>query len=107
MENKKLLSLISSKSAQIEIKRKEQVNIQSSIDISLERIHNKEFSILDITQRCQELANRYKEYLALYEILKNDRNKTINLIHSHEQTLTEITEKLFIMNEEVCTCSIL
>jgi hypothetical protein len=45
----------------------------------------KELVILDLTKRCNEISNRLKEFSALYEVVKNERNKYVNLIQSSTQ----------------------
>ena len=65
----------------------------------------KELNVLDLTKRCNEMSNRLKEFLALYEIVKNERNKYVNLIQGSTQALTEMKEKVRILVNEVCFCS--
>ena len=57
--------------------------------------------IHDLTKRCNELSNRLKEFSALYEVVKNERNKYVNLIQSSSQALAEMREKIRILVNEV------
>jgi hypothetical protein len=40
----------------------------------------KELLILDLTKKCTDFNNRLKEFSALYDIVKNERNKSVSLI---------------------------
>lgn len=42
-----------------------------------------------------------KEFSALYEVVKNERNKYVNLIQSSSQALAEMREKIRILVNEV------
>ena len=65
------------------------------------QIRVKGMVITDLTKRCTELSNRLKEFSALYEIVKNERNKYVNLIQSSTQALAEMREKIRILQNEV------
>lgn len=45
-----------------------------------EQLKSKELIIMDLTKKCTDLNNKLKEYSALYDIVKNDRNKHVNQI---------------------------
>lgn len=61
----------------------------------------KELSVLDLTKRCTELSNRLKEFTALYEVVKNERNKFVSLLQSSTQAAAEMKEKIRILGNEV------
>ncbi|CAK4502528.1 unnamed protein product, partial [Aphanomyces euteiches] len=61
----------------------------------------KELVILDIAKKCNETNNRLKEFSALYDIVKNERNKYVNLIQASSQALAEMKEKIKILHNEV------
>jgi uncharacterized small protein (DUF1192 family) len=65
------------------------------------QVKMKELVILDLTKRCSELSNRLKEFSALYEVVKNERNKYVNLIQMSVQALAEMREKIRILHNEV------
>ena len=48
----------------------------------------KELIILDLTKKCNETNNRLKEFSALYDVVKNERNKYVNLIQASARPLT-------------------
>jgi chromosome segregation ATPase len=61
----------------------------------------KELSVLDLTKRCTELSNRLKEFTALYEVVKNERNKYVSLLQGSTQAAAEMKEKIRILGNEV------
>ena len=63
-------------------------------------VRMKELAVVDLKKRCNEVSNQLKEFMALYEIVKCERNKYVGLIHSSSQGLLEIREKLRTLQEE-------
>lgn len=108
-ENKRQAKLISVLSAQRDILARESARINHKAHEAKEQVHVKEMIILDATKRSNEISNRLKEFSALYEVVKNERNKYVNLIQSSSQALAEMKEKIRILNNEVfleCVMSI-
>ena len=72
----------------------------------------KQLLVADVSKRVYETSNRLKEFLALYEIIKNERNKLLGSIQGGSQVLTEMKEKVrLLLNEvnyicDVCTKSV-
>lgn len=94
----KLLSLLS---AQRDIKGRDASRMSEKEKESKQHVKIKEIVILDLTKRCNEVSNLLKEFTALYEVVKNERNKYVNLIQSSAQALAEMREKIRILNNEV------
>lgn len=61
----------------------------------------KQLVIADLTKRCNDTSNRLKEFSALYDVVKNERNKYVNLIQTSHQALAEMKEKIKILQNEV------
>lgn len=100
-EEKRQSKLISVLSAQLDIKIRESTRVQGKEKDARNHVRMKELIILDLTKRCNELSNRLKEFSALYEVVKNERNKYVNLIQSSTQALAEMKEKIRILHNEV------
>jgi DNA repair exonuclease SbcCD ATPase subunit len=100
-EEKRQSKLISVLSAQRDIKARESARVEQKQKDARQHVRMKELIILDLTKRCNELSNRLKEFSALYEVVKNERNKYVNLIQSSAQALAEMREKIRILNNEV------
>lgn len=100
-ESKRQAKLISVLSAQRDILAREAARISHKAHEAKEQVHVKELIILDATKRSNEISNRLKEFSALYEVVKNERNKYVNLIQSSSQALAEMKEKIRILNNEL------
>uniref|UniRef100_A0A7S4KN77 Cilia- and flagella-associated protein 58 central coiled coil domain-containing protein n=1 Tax=Guillardia theta TaxID=55529 RepID=A0A7S4KN77_GUITH len=66
-----------------------------------EEIKVKDIIILDLSKRSQNLAQQIKELKDLYELVKNEKNKTVNLIQTSQQALAEMKEKVGILQNEI------
>jgi len=66
-----------------------------------EEVKVKEIVILDLSKRNQEQAARLKEYMSLYEVVKNERNNYVNLIQTSQQSAAEMKEKIGILQNEI------
>ena len=100
-ESRKQITLLTILTAQREIKARDCARIVGKEKESKQQVRIKELVILDLTKRCNEISNRLKEFSALYEIVKNERNKYVNLIQSTAQALAEMREKIRILHNEV------
>lgn len=100
-ESKRQSKLLQVLSAQRDIISRESARIVQNEKDARQHVIIKELSVLDLTKRCNEVANRIKEFTALYDIVKNERNKYVNLIQISVQSLAEMKEKIRILNNEV------
>lgn len=66
-----------------------------------EELKVKELLILDLTKKQQEIEFKLNSFLALYEDVKNDRNKYVSQIQNSSQDLAEMTERIKILQNEV------
>ena len=100
-ERKRQGTLLGVLSAQKDIKFRESSRIEAKEKEARLLVVVKEHLILDITKSCGEISNRFKEFSALYEVVKNERNKYVNLIQNSTQALAEMREKIRILQNEV------
>ena len=100
-EGKRQSKLLAALSAQRDIKARECTRVDAKERESKQQVRIKELVILDLTKRCNEISNRLKEFSALYEVVKNERNKYVNMIQSSAQALAEMREKIRILHNEV------
>lgn len=98
---KRQSQLASLLSAQRDIKSRDHARIEKKDKEARHQVKIKELQIMDLTKRCNEISNRLKEFSALYEVVKNERNKFVNLIQSSTQGLSEMREKIRILLSEV------
>lgn len=55
----------------------------------------------DLKKKHQEISQKQKEFCTMYEIVKNERNKYMTQIQKSSQHLSEMKEKLKILQNEV------
>ena len=101
VEETKQNRIISLLSSQREIKAREASTATQNERETVQELRMKELVILDMAKRCNETNNRLKEFSALYDVVKNERNKYVNLIQSSAQALAEMKEKTKILQNEV------
>jgi len=61
----------------------------------------KELEEQDLKKKHQEISQKQKEFCTMYEVVKNERNKYMTHIQKSSQHLSEMREKLKILNNEV------
>lgn len=66
-----------------------------------EELKVKELLILDLTKKQQETEFRLNSFIALYEEVKNMRNKYVSQIQNSSQDLAEMKERIKILQNEV------
>merc|ERR1719388_673988 len=64
-------------------------------------VQMKELEEFDLKKKLQEISQRQKEFCTMYEVVKNERNKYVAMIQSSSQNLSEMKEKLKILQNEV------
>mmetsp|Transcript_3067 Transcript_3067/g.9118 ORF Transcript_3067/g.9118 Transcript_3067/m.9118 type:complete len:513 (-) Transcript_3067:1374-2912(-) len=102
-EERRQNKLIVVLSAQREMKAREATRAQAAEKDTRKQVKVKELVILDMSKKAHEMTNRLKEFSALYDVVKNERNKYANLIQSSSQALAEMKEKIkILMNEVSC-----
>ncbi|GMH49546.1 hypothetical protein TrRE_jg4562 [Triparma retinervis] len=100
-EERKQNKLTAVLNAQREIKAREALRAQANEKETREQVKVKELVILDLTKKCNEVNNRLKEFSALYDVVKNERNNYVNHIQASSQALAEMKEKIKILQNEV------
>merc|ERR1719197_139840 len=66
-----------------------------------EELKVKELVIMDLSKKHAETGARLREFSKLYDIVKADRNKYVNQISASAQALSEMKEKIKILQNEV------
>jgi len=87
--------------AQREIKAREATSSLASHKNAVEKLRIKELTIIDLSKGMAETNNKLREFSALYDVVKNERNKYVNLIQASSQALAEMKEKIKILQNEV------
>lgn len=100
-EEKRLAKLMHALISQRDLKFRENTRLEAKEKQAQYQVKMRQMIILDLTKRCSELSNRLKEFSALYEVVKNERNKYVNLIQNSTQALAEMREKIRILQNEL------
>lgn len=95
--NKQIATL----SAQREIKAREASKASTNERETREELKVKKLMLLDLSKKCHEVNARLKEFSALYDVVKNERNTYVNAIQASSQALAEMKEKIKILQNEV------
>mmetsp|Transcript_4071 Transcript_4071/g.3469 ORF Transcript_4071/g.3469 Transcript_4071/m.3469 type:complete len:189 (+) Transcript_4071:1145-1711(+) len=66
-----------------------------------EELKIKELLILDLTKKQQEIEFKLNSFKVLYEEVKSDRNKYVNLIQNSSQDRAELKERIKIIENEL------
>lgn len=61
----------------------------------------KDMSIADHKKRLDELSTRLRDFARMYDVIKNERNKYMNLIQVAHQKIAEMTERTKILQNEI------
>ncbi|XP_072026353.1 coiled-coil domain-containing protein 146-like [Amphiura filiformis] len=68
---------------------------------ALDDLKAKDLSIIDNKKKYQEMMIRLKEFAKMYDVIKNERNKCVNLIQASTQKAAEMREKIKILQNEI------
>ena len=86
---------------QREVKAREAAKAQGKLRETKATLKVKNLIIADLDKQSTEVTGRLRELCALYEMVKNERNKYVNLIQASTQALAEMKEKIKILQNEV------
>ena len=112
LQTKRHASAITSLFIARDKRSRDKLKLENTLSEVQELSSIKQLLVADVSKRVYETSNRLKEFLALYEIIKNERNKLLGSIQGGSQVLTEMKEKVrLLLNEvnyicDVCTKSV-
>ncbi|CAM9663192.1 unnamed protein product [Pylaiella littoralis] len=106
-EEKRQHKLVALLKGQRDIKQAEALRAQQAEKETAQQVTMKQLVIQDLSRRCNDTNNRLKEFSALYDVVKNERNKYVNLIQASHQALAEMKEKIKILHNEARRVDIL
>lgn len=67
----------------------------------VEYVKVKDLIIIDLKKKRRETLHRLRDFQQLYDLVKNQRNKFVNLITASSQSIAEMKEKLKILANEI------
>ncbi|XP_072181857.1 coiled-coil domain-containing protein 146-like [Diadema setosum] len=68
---------------------------------ALDDLKSKDLAIIDNKKKYQEMMIRLREFAKMYDVIKNERNKCVNLIQASTQKAAEMREKIKILQNEI------
>jgi len=68
---------------------------------AVEDLKTKQLQIQDHQKKHQEMQIKLKDFAKLYDVIKNERNKCVNLIQTSTQKAAEMREKIKILQNEI------
>ncbi|KAF4321996.1 hypothetical protein BBO99_00004352 [Phytophthora kernoviae] len=101
VEENKQKKLVTMLTAQRELKAREATSALTAERQTQQELKTKELVIFDLAKKWNETTNHLREFSALYDVVKNERNKYVNLIQASTQALAEMKEKIKILHNEV------
>ncbi|KAE9348729.1 hypothetical protein PF008_g7208 [Phytophthora fragariae] len=101
LEESKQKKLVTMLTAQREMKAREATSALNAERQTQQELKTKELVIFDLAKKWNETTNHLREFSALYDVVKNERNKYVNLIQASTQALAEMKEKIKILHNEV------
>ncbi|KAI8835875.1 hypothetical protein BC829DRAFT_406093 [Chytridium lagenaria] len=87
--------------AEKDLRSRELIRIQNKFKAIKEDISIKDLAIFDAAKRCSESLSRLRDFAALYDVVKNERNKYLNQIQATTQRAAEMKEKIKILSNEI------
>ncbi|RYG53250.1 hypothetical protein EON66_08805 [archaeon] len=64
-------------------------------------VQMKELQLIDLTKQLGDMNARLKQFAAMYEVVKTERNTFANNIQAASQTIAEMRERIKILHNEV------
>lgn len=68
---------------------------------AVEDLKTKQLQIQDHQKKHQEMHVKLRDFAKLYDVIKNERNKCVNLIQTSTQKAAEMREKIKILQNEI------
>ncbi|XP_033110097.1 coiled-coil domain-containing protein 146-like [Anneissia japonica] len=68
---------------------------------ALDDLKAKDLAIIDNRKKHLEMMIRLKDFAKMYDVIKNERNKCVNLIQASTQKAAEMREKIKILQNEI------
>ncbi|KAL7746475.1 hypothetical protein RI367_008125 [Sorochytrium milnesiophthora] len=84
-----------------EMKAREVLRLSSKLRKLKDSVIAKDIEEVDAGKRSQEAVTRLREFAVLYDTVKNERNRYMNMIQSSQQRVMEMKEKTRILQSEL------
>nr|XP_042715308.1 coiled-coil domain-containing protein 146 isoform X4 [Chrysemys picta bellii] len=96
-----LARLTQVKADEREQKSKDFLKAQIRLHNIIKEIKTKELEIREYKKNKKEIQRQLKGFAKMYDIIRNERNKCVNLVHTARQKTTEIKERVKMLENEM------
>ncbi|XP_067420622.1 coiled-coil domain-containing protein 146 [Emydura macquarii macquarii] len=96
-----LARLTQVKADEREQKSKDFLKAQVRLHNIIKEIKTKELEIREYKKKKKEIQRQLKGFAKMYDIIRNERNKCVNLVHTARQKTTEIKERVKMLENEM------
>ncbi|KAF7246667.1 hypothetical protein EYD10_07441, partial [Varanus komodoensis] len=96
-----LIRMIQLKADEREQKSKDCLKAQVRLNNIIAEIKTKDFEIREHMKKQREIQRQMKEFAKMYDIVRHERNKLVNLVHCARQKTNEIKEKVKMLDNEM------
>ncbi|XP_053873609.1 coiled-coil domain-containing protein 146 isoform X1 [Malaclemys terrapin pileata] len=97
----RLARLTQVKADEREQKSKDFLKAQIRLHNIIKEIKTKELEIREYKKNKKEIQRQLKGFAKMYDIIRNERNKCVNLVHTARQKTTEIKERVKMLENEM------
>lgn len=87
--------------AQRDNKSREVTRLEESRRATIETSKMKELHLIDLTKQLADINGRLRQFAAMYEVVKTERNAFANSIQAASQSIAEMRERIKILHNEV------
>ncbi|XP_061438083.1 coiled-coil domain-containing protein 146 [Rhineura floridana] len=95
-----LIHMIQVKADEREQKSKDFLKAQVRLNNIIAEIKTKDFEIREHKKKQREIQRQMNEYAKMYDIVRHERNKLVNLVHCARQKTNEIKERVKMLDNE-------
>ncbi|XP_050405069.2 coiled-coil domain-containing protein 146 [Patella vulgata] len=96
-----LTRLAAIKADEREQKARDFMRAETRYHRAFEDLKTKQLQIQDHQKKYQEMQQKLKDFAKSYDVIKNERNKCVNLIQTSTQKAAEMKEKIKILQNEI------
>ncbi|XP_063164144.1 coiled-coil domain-containing protein 146 [Candoia aspera] len=96
-----LIRMTQLKADEREQKSKDFLKAQVRLNNIIAEIKTKDFEIREYTKKQREIQRQMREFAKLYDIVRHERNKLVNLVHCARQKTNEIKDKVKMLDNEM------
>ncbi|XP_042324598.1 coiled-coil domain-containing protein 146 [Sceloporus undulatus] len=96
-----LIRMTQFKADEREQKSKDSLKAQVRLNNIITEIKTKDFEIREHKKKQREIQRQMKEFAKMYDIVRHERNKLVNLVHCARQKTNEIKERVKMLDNEM------